>query len=584
MSIKISESAKRVLHNQYIIQYQAIEKLVNDSWQHVEKAGLFENDISGENKFFCLLYPNRQGNAVFVQMKCPEESNWTTDWVLWRKPGSDHPQDEKDLWNENLFSRFPNLRPRLEKLTEVMNIPWVVPPNEAVGPERLEESKVKDLIDSIYSVYGERPYLASVLGFDRDVWIDGIVKHIMTYYQEQHESGKVYELREGLYICDIGLTNANAEWVYLFLDGNTYKLYPPRVVHQLWHYPDEKDLIYRFTENAHGRYQKSYPLLSAWAFITENDYKELSKMLLPERWFFLSQEGGEEWKAIRKYLENTFVRLLVQDGLMIIGNDGKKATTLDNARLAAFHTGLVDEIYQPIYAIFSKNNKDKPIWKLAGFGRPHQGVTKSLPYLPERATYFSDMRDMFYDMSVSNARKPEFDEGHILIERFDRLPKNVQMQFLDDKYEEYFCAVQNRKRDDARRILEERPRNMRMQLKGWFQSALEMSIHRAEWNYRTGVPMYYIREGVMTILLPLALEQAMNDAILDDSPASPPDLALAMSLEDDNNQQPHKEAKKYVAKTILALDTAYSNSRLVTRPDSDWLKPEIIVDSGIEDD
>ena len=32
----------------------------------------------------------------------------------------------------------------------------------------------------------------------------------------------------------------------------------------------------------------------------------------------------------------------------------------------------------------------------------------------------------------------------------------------------------------------------------------------------------------------------------------------------------------YVGKTILTLDMAYSNARLITRPDSDWLLSDII--------
>ena len=41
------------------------------------------------------------------------------------------------------------------------------------------------------------------------------------------------------------------------------------------------------------------------------------------------------------------------------------------------------------------------------------------------------------------------------------------------------------------------------------------------------------------------------------------DLALTVSREGD----------VYLASTVLTLDMAYNNARLVARPDSDWLTP-----------
>jgi hypothetical protein len=37
-----------------------------------------------------------------------------------------------------------------------------------------------------------------------------------------------------------------------------------------------------------------------------------------------------------------------------------------------------------------------------------------------------------------------------------------------------------------------------------------------------------------------------------------------------------KQSGAYQGQTVLPLAMAYSNSRLVTRPDSDWLKTDII--------
>jgi hypothetical protein len=60
----------------------------------------------------------------------------------------------------------------------------------------------------------------------------------------------------------------------------------------------------------------------------------------------------------------------------------------------------------------------------------------------------------------------------------------------------------------------------------------------------------------MSLLLPLALVD--EDQI---------DLALVVE---------RKQSGAYQGQTVLPLAMAYNNSRLVTRPDSDWLKTDII--------
>lgn len=81
--------------------------------------------------------------------------------------------------------------------------------------------------------------------------------------------------------------------------------------------------------------------------------------------------------------------------------------------------------------------------------------------------------------------------------------------------------------------------------------AKDLAIAKTEWNYRTAVPMYYPRANKMMMLLPLYLDETSDDA----------DVALVIS----------KYKSTYIAKTILTLEMAYLDSRLVTRPDSDWL-------------
>ena len=81
--------------------------------------------------------------------------------------------------------------------------------------------------------------------------------------------------------------------------------------------------------------------------------------------------------------------------------------------------------------------------------------------------------------------------------------------------------------------------------------AVELARKRVRWNYKTAIPSYYPRANAMSLLLPLCL--------LDDEHA---DAALVVQLMPSGN---------YQGQTILTMQQAYTNARLICRPDSDWL-------------
>ena len=72
-------------------------------------------------------------------------------------------------------------------------------------------------------------------------------------------------------------------------------------------------------------------------------------------------------------------------------------------------------------------------------------------------------------------------------------------------------------------------------------------------NYKTAVPQYW--RGRIQLLLPLCLVQ--------DGKA---DLALVVEKE--------RDGRCYRGNTVLTLDMAYSNARLLARPDPDWLSQD----------
>ena len=95
-----------------------------------------------------------------------------------------------------------------------------------------------------------------------------------------------------------------------------------------------------------------------------------------------------------------------------------------------------------------------------------------------------------------------------------------------------------------------------VRIKKRFSDAIDYAIKRVRWNFKTAIPIYYPGQKQISLLLPLALVD--DDKI---------DVALVLEA---------TESGAYIAHTILTLEMAYTNARLITRPDSEWLTAEKI--------
>ena len=86
--------------------------------------------------------------------------------------------------------------------------------------------------------------------------------------------------------------------------------------------------------------------------------------------------------------------------------------------------------------------------------------------------------------------------------------------------------------------------------------ALDVALRRTRWNFKTAIPMYFHTKKNISLLLPLGV---LSDETID----------LALVVE-------RTPVGAYLGHTVLPLDWAYSNARLICRPDSDWLTPSFI--------
>jgi len=301
-----------------------------------------------------------------------------------------------------------------------------------------------------------------------------------------------------------------------------------------------------------------------WAYLgyVPDVLRELAGLALQERWEFKNEPRSPErpLPILYSYLLHTFGRLVLE----------RKVLVNEKASCAAFNTGLVDPLYEEIYAFFAAQDDPRAAWQLVGFciageSAVGQNLVRYLNPLPSSAHYFDEPTDLLYDTRVG---KPELDWQHVIIERIDRYPQ----EFLEDNWPHGFPAkeasqlnVDERKAYHAElgRAIEQDNRTYR-RIMNRMKDAVDLSIKRASWNFKTAVPHYYPRIRRLQLLLPICL---VSDEHVD--------LALAVEKTPSAN---------YLGHTVLTLDWAYKNARLVCRPDSDWLAPQEITEGIQQDD
>lgn len=234
--------------------------------------------------------------------------------------------------------------------------------------------------------------------------------------------------------------------------------------------------------------------------------------------------------------------------------------------MAAFNTGLTDDRYEPIIALFKKNRPSaKSEWIYYDFviAGEDKGKIINNQFAEEikAATYTDDPTDLIYDVNLG---APIVDFDHIVIERIDRLPDlfikaNAPASFIVQNT----AQMQKKERDEYYN-------NLRLSIKNDYSAyrnminrvkdSISLALKRVHWNYKNAVPMFYPKENRMCLLLPLCL---VKDNV--------EDLALVVK---------RTPANKYEGATILPLDWAYSDARVVTRPNSEWLDATLIPGNG----
>lgn len=249
-------------------------------------------------------------------------------------------------------------------------------------------------------------------------------------------------------------------------------------------------------------------------------YYQLSDLAQPERWQSDEMDGGRRrfpegnMEILASYLNFTFMRLQ-EEAKIIYSEDGCRA---------CFNTGLLGRKYGgDIYAFFDRNRNGGPSqdWFFKQFATQSDAIRRNLMNgfsgLPEVAEYYNaeNYRDLFFNLEYTTIVVAD----HIVEDNISRFP-----EMMRDNLHLASAAL---------------------------QGAVDKLYSQVRRNYKLAVPHWH--EGHIQLLLPLYLSDPHKA-----------DLALVVERVD--------AQKCYVARTILTMDMAYKDARLICRPDSDWLK------------
>lgn len=252
----------------------------------------------------------------------------------------------------------------------------------------------------------------------------------------------------------------------------------------------------------------------------------LAKMAQPEKWTYKKIQEKDPYRILRNYIQFTYNRI-DEESKFIDSADGK---------FRCMNTGLLTVYNQEIIAIFAKNDmKEKQPWFLNGFFKEtDKFFTTNFPLLPPLADFSDNVKDLIYD---------------------NRLELNLRKEhIIDDNFERFVEAGYSNKElisvllDSAKGTLEKK-------LKRNFKLALPFYYHNTE----TG-------ERKIQLLAPLYF------------PGAPVRLALVLN-------KVQSDAKEYYeGVTVLPVEWAYMNSRLIVKPDEEWARIMDEIDTGFDND
>ena len=249
---------------------------------------------------------------------------------------------------------------------------------------------------------------------------------------------------------------------------------------------------------------------------------------VPEPWDIAGTREGGKFPILRSYICNIFERLRREaaerkPGKIVYSQDGQHML---------FNTNLPDTFGNDIVIMADVRKKvngeeyyENPSMFLSGLkGKRQYGFSDDANPVP--ATFFEDVNEVVFQSSWEIDTNYE-QLSHIIQDNRSRFPREYQGR-------------------DAQEVA------------GDLQKAIDLARRMAKRNFKYIAPMYRPQTNRIQLLMPIYLSGSYRKA---------PDFALVLTPDDGI----------YVPETILSIEMAYQDARLITMPDESWLRPDSLL-------
>ena len=254
--------------------------------------------------------------------------------------------------------------------------------------------------------------------------------------------------------------------------------------------------------------------------------RTLSEMAEPEKWTFARIRESDPYRVLRNYIQFTYNRL----------EDEKKLSVSNDGKNMCMNTGLLTVYHQEIVALFSKYSGSFDYkWFLVGFFKASDSrITSLFSSVPRIADFTQDISDLVYDRNLE-----------IVVQKNHIIDDNLVRFENAGYYDRELISV----------LLDAAVKTVRLKL---------------ERNYKLALPFYYHNsetgENKIQLLAPLYM------------PGAPVKLALVLDRKDLD------VGSHYECITVLPVDWAYMNSRVIVKPEEEWARIVDEFDSEDGDD
>lgn len=253
--------------------------------------------------------------------------------------------------------------------------------------------------------------------------------------------------------------------------------------------------------------------------------KILADLAQPEIWSFGKDREEQPYKILKNYFEHTYRRLKEEDKLLI-SSDGEHM---------CMNTGLLTKFHQEIIAMMGKSSRSgSEPWYLVGFFKETDQRFRSCFYdLPKIADYTDNVRDLIFDKNLFI----DLNKEHIIGDNYNRF---TELGYTSEEMISYML-------DAAKGVL----------------------LKKLLRNFKLALPFYY-RD-----------KKTGNDRIQLLAPLFFPSSSVRLALVLDKCTSENKPY--YLARTVLYVEWAYMNARLIARPDEEWARiMDDLDETGVE--